>query len=225
LICFCCLLSCLHFRWSLFCRVYLPLIMSQKSSENPDGRSSPPAAKRQRVSPAASASAISSSNGEEPPETDIDDSQQQQEQEQPKAAHKPQHSEKLKTSTLYIGGLHPRVAKIHLEKLMQKFGTMHRLDVKITPTNQFAFCEYQSIAQAQAAMVALDGRMLLGKRLMVKPANAQSTNPTMQHAATSSTAGTTSSAPVNINREKQRVEDKIQQVRQKIEEAKAKMQD
>jgi RNA recognition motif-containing protein len=209
------------------CRVYLPLIMSQKSSENPYGRCSPPAAKRQRVSPAASASAIiSSSIDEEPLETDIDDSQQQQQQQQqPKPTHTPQHFEKLKTRTLYIGGLHPRVAKIHLEKLMQKFGTMDRLDVKITPTTHFAFCEYQSIAQAQAAMVALDGRMLLGKRLMVKPANAQSTNSTMQHAATSSTAGTALSSPANINREKQRVEDKIQQVRQKIEEAKAKMQD
>jgi RNA recognition motif-containing protein len=110
--------------------------------------------------------------------------QQQQQQQQLQQEPSPPPPAALDTPRLYIGGLHPRVTQTHVEKLMMPYGTVQdvRLIVKqqhstttatTSTSSNFAFCQYASIAQAQAAMTALNGRLLLGKRLLVRPANNQ----------------------------------------------------
>jgi RNA recognition motif-containing protein len=86
------------------------------------------------------------------------------------------------TCTIYIGGLHPRVAQVHLEKLLQPYGTIRRLQLCVpkhqtassSSNHHYAFCEYASIEQAQVAMNTLHGRTLLGKTLTVQPAKERS---------------------------------------------------
>jgi RNA recognition motif-containing protein len=129
-------------------------------------------------------------------------------------AARPQH-ESLKTSTLFIGGLHPRVAKIHLEKLFSKYGTIQRLDLKITSSSNYCFCQMQSIAQAQRAMEELDGRMLLNKRLVVKSSHGQSrhTNQSMQTPDQRSTSNSDGS----LQNQQRQIEDKIKKLKRKID--------
>lgn len=77
----------------------------------------------------------------------------------------------MSNSTVYVGGLHPRVAQVHLEKLMKPFGTAKRLCLCSKSGRIFAFCEYENAEEAQAATKALHGRRLLGNTLTVRPAH------------------------------------------------------
>jgi RNA recognition motif-containing protein len=72
------------------------------------------------------------------------------------------------TATLYIGGLHPRVARAHMEKLLQPFGNIQRLN--FLEKRGICFCQYSSPSEARAAQTALHGRTLLGRMLKVQPA-------------------------------------------------------
>lgn len=79
--------------------------------------------------------------------------------------------------TVYIGNLHPRVAQVHLEKLMKRFGTIERLELcfdRMGRPRGYAFCEYQTKESAQTAMDTLHNRRLSGRNLVVRPANDQS---------------------------------------------------
>ena len=107
------------------------------------------------------------------------------------------------TPTLYVSNLHNRVAEPHLEKLFQRFGEINRVNMirKISAgghhpsrhdsssnrphpshrqqrrgTFSYAFVEFKSIHSANEAMNALNGVKLLGKDLIVKPANSKSTS-------------------------------------------------
>lgn len=77
----------------------------------------------------------------------------------------------MSNSTVYVGGLHPRVAQVHLEKLMKPYGTAKRLCLCSKMGRIFAFCEYENAEEAQAATKALHGRRLLGNTLTVRPAH------------------------------------------------------
>ena len=132
----------------------------------------------------------------------------------------PSRQPKLKTSTLYISGLHPRVTRLHLEKMMQKYGTIKRLHTKETPTTYYAFCEFVSIDSAQRAMESLDGASLLQKRLIVKPAIDHSNrehSSTPQHSQQSHKKADALASPHrNIDNQRQQLEDKIALLKRKI---------
>lgn len=83
------------------------------------------------------------------------------------------------TKKLFVANLHHRVAKVHLEKLLQPYGTIIDLQLAVNKsTGQprgYAFCEYATLKEAAAAISALHGRTLLGRNLVVqcsKPKNA-----------------------------------------------------
>lgn len=83
------------------------------------------------------------------------------------------------TKKLFVANLHHRVAKVHLEKLLQPYGTIIDLQLAVNKsTGQprgYAFCEYATLKEATAAISALHGRTLLGRNLVVqcsKPKNA-----------------------------------------------------
>jgi RNA recognition motif-containing protein len=167
-----------------------------------------PSAKRQRL---YEEGAAATEGNDVRGETDVVNNESS---EQKLNAARPQH-ESLKTSTLFVGGLHPRIAKIHLEKLFSKYGTVERLDLKTTSTSHYCFCQMQSIAQAQKAMEELDGRMLLNKRLAVKPSHGQSkhTNQSMQ----TPDQRLTNNSDGNLHNQQRQIEEKIKKLKRKIE--------
>lgn len=134
----------------------------------------------------------------------------------------PTRQRHLKTSTLYISGLHPRVTRLHLEKMMQKYGTIKRLHTKETPTTYYAFCEFVSIESAQRAMENLDGASLLQKRLIVRPAQDHSNrehSSISQHSQQSHQKADALASPHrNIDNQRQQLEDKIALLKRKIRE-------
>lgn len=174
-------------------------------------------------------------------------------------------------STLYIGGLDPRVLKVHLEKMLGRYGTIQRLhcvyrDSNRGPSNHgvagrsphhpqqdrshnnnqnnnnnhhqywFAFCQMATVAQAEAARRALDGQILLGKHLVVRPANHDSATfsshgagmtPPTQVAAGSAGASSSSSSssqlPTTVSASKlesqqRSLEDKISAIKRKLQQ-------
>lgn len=123
---------------------------------------------------------------------------------------------KTTTPTLFIGSLHPRVAEVHLEKLFSSYGKIKRLTIQ-TPKktgnqnrSNFAFVEFSSIREAQAAMTAVHEKVLLGKTLIVKPANESEKD--------RSRRGGVKSSPLSRQQERKSVEDKIQALKRKLSE-------
>jgi RNA recognition motif-containing protein len=128
--------------------------------ESPSAPMTPP--KEDPYQDCTSSSAKSAQNGKRSP--------QQDESSMPPAARviSTQHDDDSHSVTLYIGGLHPRVAQAHLEKLLQPFGDIQRLD--FLEKRGICFCQYSSQNEARAAQTALHGRTLLGRVLKVQPA-------------------------------------------------------
>jgi RNA recognition motif-containing protein len=119
----------------------------------------------------------------------------------------------LKTSTVFVAGLAPRVARIHLEKLLQKYGSIERLEVKTTATSRCCFCEFQSVEEARKAMDNLDGRMLLNRRLIVKPAQ-ERCQKSRHHTLLKDKDVATSSK--DLRKQQQDLDGKIEKLKQKI---------
>ena len=121
-----------------------------------------------------------------------------------------------KVCTVFIGGLHPRIMEAHIEKMCMPYGQIQRLH--LCDRKGYAFCQYSSPAQASAAMQALDGRGLLGRRLLVRPAHSdqqqqqQQSSQQQQH-NTNKASGTGSSNP---DKERERIEARIQAVKRKL---------
>jgi RNA recognition motif-containing protein len=187
--------------------------IAQNKKDNAGPLTSEPVAKRQRTSPTSS---------DKKPETGCDDGPKLGENSSevrkgPTASSRPL-APVLKNSTLYIGNLHPKVAKIHLEKLMEKFGTIERLHTKVTSTSSFAFCEMKTIEEAQKAMASLDGITLLGKRLVVKPSHDSNQGP-----VSSQQSGDTKSKPNarTLQNQRQQLDAKIAQLKRKIGDTQA----
>lgn len=133
---------------------------------------------------------------------------------------------KCQTSTLFVGGLHTRVADVHLQKLFQPYGTVARIfQVKhkegslAGQPKGYAFVEYSTVDSAKLAIERIDGKVLLGRTLHVRPAHTKT-----------ETAGDNSSAPGeskpsdarSIRKEKSEVESKIEAVKRAIEEKRKK---
>jgi len=133
-------------------------------------------------------------------------------------------AEVCKTGTLFVGGLHPRVADVHLQKLFQPYGTVQRVFQCRHPGNDqpkgFGFVDYESIESAQLAMERLNGRVLLGRTLRVRPATQKS------EPLTSSSSGIlTTAIPTDlrsVQKQKSNIEIRIEAVKRAIQEKKAK---
>jgi RNA recognition motif-containing protein len=101
------------------------------------------------------------------------------------------------TSTLFVGGLHPRIGDLHLRKLFSPYGEIVRIHVPSDPKHNnivqskaampakyttglhqskgFAFVEYSQIESARLAISRLDGRQLMGRSLAVRPSRKKTT--------------------------------------------------
>ena len=102
------------------------------------------------------------------------------------------------TNTLFVGGLHPRIGDLHLQKLFLPYGKIVRVHIVSHKSNDsskhqnnnnhssrtaipikyttglqqskgYAFVEYTTIESARLAMSRLDGRQLMGRSLAVRP--------------------------------------------------------
>jgi RNA recognition motif-containing protein len=117
------------------------------------------------------------------------------------------------SNTLFMTGICHSLSKIHIERLFGKFGHVHRVDVKTSKTgSMFCFCEMDSIENAQKAIDNLNGRMLLSKRLVVRPAHDKNGN---------SRPTALSSSHINPVRERKMLDRKIEELKQRINMSKS----
>jgi RNA recognition motif-containing protein len=111
------------------------------------------------------------------------------------------------TTTVYVGGLHARIAQVHLEKLMKPYGITKRLHLCNKNGRHFAFCEYEQVEEARAAVKALHGRRLLRNTLSVRPAHKESKLGILRNEI---------SKPLDINQERRAIEGKIEALKRKL---------
>lgn len=117
-------------------------------------------------------------------------------------------------TTIFIGGLHPRILEAHIEKMCSPYGSIQRLH--LCDRKGYAFCQYSAPSEAEAAMQALDGRGLLGRRLMVRPAHSD-THDNVGNAGMGQPATNSSSNTINPEKERERIEARIQAVKRKLD--------
>uniref|UniRef100_A0A7S4N508 RRM domain-containing protein n=1 Tax=Odontella aurita TaxID=265563 RepID=A0A7S4N508_9STRA len=134
---------------------------------------------------------------------------------------------KCRTSTLFVGGLHPRVADVHLQKLFQPYGTITRIfQVKhkegslIGQPKGYAFVEFLTVDSARSAIKRIDGRMLLGRTLHVRPAHNKTEGGATpdENAGAGGSGGSKPTDTRSLRKEKSEVESKIEAVKRAIEE-------
>lgn len=117
------------------------------------------------------------------------------------------------TCTVYVGGIHSRMAQVHLEKLMKPYGTTKRLHLCIKNNGRnFAFCEYERVEDAMAAVHALHGRRLLGNTLAVRPAHQESKMGLLRHNGGSHN----SNKPMDLKQEQRAIDSKIEALKRKL---------
>jgi RNA recognition motif-containing protein len=116
--------------------------------------------------------------------------------------------------TIFIGGLHPRILEAHIEKMCSPYGSIQRLH--LCDRKGYAFCQYSSPQEAAAAMQALDGRGLLGRRLMVRPAHSDTHQGNNGIAGMGGGQQAATSHNANPDRERERIEARIQAVKRKL---------
>jgi len=140
----------------------------------------------------------------------------------PAAAVAPAAAHTKNNCTVFIGGLHPRITQTHVEKMCMSHGTIVRLH--LIERKGYAFCQYARPSEAAAAMQALDGRGLLGRRLLVRPAHSDQQQ---QHGGSGLGAGSNSNnadntsslsmAKGNPDKERARIDACIQAVKRKLQ--------
>jgi RNA recognition motif-containing protein len=105
------------------------------------------------------------------------------------------------TISLFVGGLHPRIGDLHLQKLFSPYGEIVRIHivtnnpsesqshsihskasvptkykVGLQQSKGYAFVEYTKVESAQLAIARLDGRQLMGRTLAVRPSRRKTNN-------------------------------------------------
>jgi len=96
------------------------------------------------------------------------------------------------------------------------YGTIQRLH--LCDRKGYAFCQYATPEQAEAAMQSLDGRGLLGRRLLVRPAHqdqGNTNNSSMNHSSNNHNDGPSA----NPDKERERIEARIQALKRKIKDS------
>ena len=207
------------------------------SSSNDDGPPPPPSAKRQRLDKDARKQQEDTSNKDviqgEGCTAQSDSGSQKAAEPQtpsdkvpiPKNSVPTTNHPSLTTPTLYVGNLHPRLTSAHLEKMFSKYGRIVRLDLKNNgSTNQknYAFCQFQSVAEAQQALDNLNGRSLLQRNLVIRAAHQQhgaprAANPTLQ--TLDQRAANNNDKPqsqASIRFQQRKLDDKIQELKRKL---------
>ena len=111
------------------------------------------------------------------------------------------------TTTVYVGGLHARIAPVHLEKLMKPYGITKRLQLCNKNGRHFAFCEYEQVENAMAAVKALHGRRLLQNTLSVRPAHTENKTGMSRNEI---------KKPLDVNQERRAIEGKIEALKRKL---------
>ena len=144
----------------------------------------------------------------------------------------------LQGKTIFVTGLAPRITKLHIEKLMSKFGTAVRIDFKEGGSHgggyngnrnnygansgggkRYCFVEFSIREDAQQAMDNLNGKMLSGLRLVVQPAHErQSTSSSSTNNQFSASGEQGSNCGMSIHKEKKMIDRKIEDLRRKIME-------
>mmetsp|Transcript_11765 Transcript_11765/g.18649 ORF Transcript_11765/g.18649 Transcript_11765/m.18649 type:complete len:253 (+) Transcript_11765:158-916(+) len=147
------------------------------------------------------------------------------------------------TSSLFVGGLHPRIADLHLQKLFSPYGEIVRINIvthnpndskpnvhsksKIPPkytaglqqSKGYAFVEYTNIESARLAMSRLDGRQLMGRSLAVRPSRRKMTDGRVGSASDTGKPMATKT-PEEARKEYGAVQSKIEALKRAIEERK-----
>ena len=174
---------------------------------------------------------------ENPPSSQLSDEagsaaagEQQQQQQQVK-----QSAVLCETNCLFVGGLHPRIADVHLQKLFKPYGKIDRINVVTHPNNTdkstktsakygggslqqskgYAFVEYGSVESARLAISRLNGRQLMGRSLAVRPSRKK-----MAEIARASKDAGQGETVEEARREYSAVQSKIEAVKRAIEEKK-----
>ena len=139
------------------------------------------------------------------------------------------------TNCLFVGGLHPRIADVHLQKLFKPYGKIDRINVVTHPNNTdkstktsakygggslqqskgYAFVEYSSVESARLAISRLNGRQLMGRSLAVRPSRKK-----MAEIARASKDAGKGETVEEARREYSAVQSKIEAVKRAIEEKK-----
>lgn len=148
------------------------------------------------------------------------------------------------TSSLFVGGLHPRISDLHLQKLFSPYGEIVRINIVthnpssthstnshsksagatkykagLQQSKGYAFVEYKSIESARMAMSRVDGRQLLGRSLAVRPSRRKHSDVGGLGSAATGKADTKVSAE-EAKREFNSVQSKIEAVKRAIEQKK-----
>lgn len=128
------------------------------------------------------------------------------------------------TTTIYVGNIDKRINENHLQRLFNRFGTILRI---CQPNNNmsnsnycYAFVEYETSASSEAAISNINGKLLLGKHLVVKFAT---TKNNWKHLRGRSSVSTSRDAIIasgdkkSIEKEKKELDKKITSVKKAIE--------
>lgn len=139
------------------------------------------------------------------------------------------------TTNLFVGGLHPRIGDLHLQKLFSPYGEIVRIHIVTHNPNEatkipakysslqqskgYAFVEYKTIESARLAISRLDGRQLMGRRLAVRPSRRKMSDVARAGGGSSGKVDTKISAE-EAKREYSAVQSKIEAVKRAIEDKK-----
>jgi len=141
------------------------------------------------------------------------------------------------TSTLYVSNLHSRITESHLELLFKAYGEITRVYFvrkrndfadsgrNINDPVGFAFVEYKSIHSAKLAIEKIDGRSLLGRFLVVRPAHNRKVGVDRNSniGSTGKVGDVMKSGDIKlIKKHRYDVENKIEAVKKAIEDARKK---
>jgi len=124
-----------------------------------------------------------------------------------------------RTDTVYIGGLpHHYCTEPVIQKIFAPHGTIARINV-ITPRSGdshnkcFAFCQFATVEQASKAIAAVNGRLLGGRKLVVRPAHQNKQQAALTSLLLSSTSTAASTSP---RRQQQQLDSRIEAIQKKL---------
>lgn len=139
------------------------------------------------------------------------------------------------TNSLFVGGLHPRISDLHLQKLFSPYGEIVRISIvthnkndykpnkyatSLQQSKGYAFVEYTNIESARLAITRLNGRQLMGRSLAVRPSRRKMADVARSSGGSDSGKGTTQITAEEARREYGAVQSKIEAVKRAIEQKK-----